>query len=278
MGCCLCDTQVNQDPAAIPGRQWLAVGNQAGNNQATSPSLVPCNRSDPRQRFALNATGYPQGTIKSNVSGKQLPGGGDAGGGCLYVFGGVAEPGGSIAMWRCIGGGAPAPPNTKWSFEPTTGWLRSLAPPSPLSQCLTAPSLTIEPCAREEQGQRWQYDPGSRALQVVNGTPTTGRRLCLTAAHGQGAASTAHDYRVWGRALADGSVAVVAVNFGQVATTIVCDGACFAHSNFSKSEELLVRDLWAPDRRELGNITGGRLVFEMVPPGASSAVLTLRRP
>ena len=78
--------QVNQDPAAIPGRQWLAVGNQAANSQATSPSLVRCNSSDPSQRFALNATGYPLGTIKSNVSGKLLPGGGEAGGGCLFVW------------------------------------------------------------------------------------------------------------------------------------------------------------------------------------------------
>jgi hypothetical protein len=265
--------QVNQDPAAIPGRQWLAVGNQAANSQATSPSLVRCNSSDPSQRFALNATGYPLGTIKSNVSGKLLPGGGEAGGGCLFVWGGVANPGGSVVMWQCIGGKA-APPNTKWVFEPTTGWLRNLAPPSPLSQCLTAPSMTVEPCGREE-GQRWHYNPDSRALQMANAT--TGSQLCLTAAHGQGAAAKYHDYRVWGRALSDGSVAVVAVNFGQVATDIVCDGACFAQSNFSTTETLLVRDLWTPGR-ELRNVTDGRLVFEMVPPGASSVVLTLRRP
>ena len=46
------------------------------------------------------------------------------------------------------------------------------------------------------------------------------------------------------------------VNFGEVATNIVCDGACFAQSNFSNTEELLLHDLWA--HRELGSITGGR--------------------
>jgi len=137
--------KVQQDPAAIPGRQWLTVGTGATNAQATSPSLVPCNSSDDSQQFVLNVTGYPEGTIKSLVAGQVTPGGGDDGGGCLFVFGGVALPGGSAVMWPCLK--STAPPNTKWQFDATTGWIRSLAPPSPLSQCLTAPSLTIEPRA-----------------------------------------------------------------------------------------------------------------------------------
>ena len=257
-----------QDPAALPGRQWLTVGSGATNAQATSPSLVPCNSSDDSQQFVLNATGYPEGTIKSLVAGQVTPGGGDNGGGCLFVFGGVALPGGSVVMWPCLK--STSPPNTKWQFDATTGWIRSLAPPSPLSQCLTAPSLTIEPCGRGA-GQQWRYDTSSHALQLVNGT----NKQCLTAKHGQGAASTNHDYRVWGRALADGSVAVVAVNHGQVPTTIVCDGACFAQSNFSATEELLIRDLWT--HQELGSVVTGTLIFENVSAGSSSVVLTLRR-
>ena len=263
---------VQQDPAAIPGRQWLAVGKEATNSEATSPSLVVCNASDDSQQFVLNATGYPGGTIKSLVPGQITPGGGDNGGGCLFVFGALAQPGGSVVMWPCAK--YTAPPNTKWQFDPSTGYMRSLAPPSALSQCLTAPPLTLEPCGRKT-GQQWRYDATSRALQLVNGSDTASTNTqCLTAKHGHGTPSTTHDYRVWGRALADGSVAVVAVNHGQVPVTIVCDGECFALSNFSATEELLVRDLWT--HQELGSITG-TLIFENVSADSSSVVLTLRR-
>jgi hypothetical protein len=66
-----------------------------------------------------------------------------------------------------------------------------------------------------QEGQSWHYDPDSRSMQLLNGT---GSRLCLSAEHGQGVASTAHDYHdyhVWGRALSDGSVAVVASTSGR---------------------------------------------------------------
>ena len=39
-------------------------------------------------------------------------------------------------------------------------------------------------------------------------------------------------------------MAVVAVNNGEEPRTITCDGACFAQSNFSATDKLLVRDLW----------------------------------
>ena len=52
-----------------------------------------------------------------------------------------------------------------------------------------------------QEGQSWHYDPDSRSMQLLNGT---GSRLCLSAEHGQGVASTAHDYHdyhVWGKKL-----------------------------------------------------------------------------
>ena len=83
-----------------------------------------------------------------------------------------------------------------------------------------------------------------------------------------------NDYGGRGRSLADGSVAVVAVNNGEEPRTITCDGACFAQSNFSATEKLLVRDLW--QHKELGSVSGS-IVFKDVPPNAGSVVLTLRR-
>ena len=81
-------------------------------------------------------------------------------------------------------------------------------------------------------------------------------------------------YRVWGRPLADGSVAIVAANYEAEPATITCEGACFAQSNFSATDALVLRDLWTQDEQSVQN---GKLVFANVPGNATSVLVTLRR-
>jgi len=50
---------------------------------------------------------------------------------------------------------------------------------------------------------------------------------------------------IWGRALHDGSFAVVFLNNNGEATDITCDQTCFSTMKYPPSQKLSLRDLWA---------------------------------
>jgi len=50
---------------------------------------------------------------------------------------------------------------------------------------------------------------------------------------------------VWGRAMNDGSFAVVFLNNNPKDTDIVCDQTCFSGMKYPAGQKLMARDLWA---------------------------------
>lgn len=76
---------------------------------------------------------------------------------------------------------------------------------------------------------------------------------------------------VWGRALADGSVALVFVNNAPAQGVVTCDAACFAAIGVAPSTDLHVRDIRA--RADVGTITASQGYAATVPGGGASAML-----
>jgi hypothetical protein len=253
---------VNQDKRGIPGRQWARVGGTgpAQNDHPTSPSLVSCAVSDTSTRWQLNVTGDTSAIISNRgVSAR-----------CLDIFGGNPPAGSGAVMWECV---RPNPTNALWSYDASTGQLRNQ---NRQGLCFTAPSLTVETCSTTPAaaGQKWNYNAleGTLSVAVAQGTK------CLSANHSSkplppppGPAA----YRVWGRPLATGAVAIVVVNYDASPATIVCEEACFTQSNFSTTDSLVMRDLWT--KQELQVPTGGKLVFKDIPGYAGAMMVTVRR-
>lgn len=86
-------------------------------------------------------------------------------------------------------------------------------------------------------GRNQQWDATADGLLRSRGAP-----LCLAAVTPDPTACT----NVWGRPLADGSVALVAVNNAPSPQAVSCGPACFAALNVTAAARgLAVRDLWA---------------------------------
>jgi alpha-galactosidase len=68
---------------------------------------------------------------------------------------------------------------------------------------------------------------------------------------------------IWGRALKDGSFAVVFLNNNPSTMDITCDSACFAQMKYPAGQKLGVRDLWA--HTNLTPITAGSFTSKAVP-------------
>jgi len=75
---------------------------------------------------------------------------------------------------------------------------------------------------------------------------------------------------VWGRALNDGSFAVVFLNNNGKATDITCDQTCFSMMKYPASQKLSVRDLWA--HQDAGVITPTTFTAKAVPGQGGCAV------
>jgi hypothetical protein len=76
---------------------------------------------------------------------------------------------------------------------------------------------------------------------------------------------------VWGRALSDGSVALVFVNTAPGQQVVTCDAACFAGIGVLPSASLRVRDIRG--RVDVGTITAAQGYAATVPGGGASAML-----
>jgi len=75
---------------------------------------------------------------------------------------------------------------------------------------------------------------------------------------------------IWGRALNDGSFAVVFLNNFPNAMDITCDETCFAKMKYASGSKLTVRDLWA--HTNVGTITVSSFTAKTVPGAGGCAM------
>lgn len=80
--------------------------------------------------------------------------------------------------------------------------------------------------------QQWSFSTKTGLLQ------NTGSGTCIGAV-------PQDTKNVWGRQLADGSLALLLINFGEAPQTVACDAACFAAAGIGAGATLSVRDMWA---------------------------------
>lgn len=79
---------------------------------------------------------------------------------------------------------------------------------------------------------------------------------------------------VWYKQLADGSIALMLINFGSEAQTVTCDASCFADAGFpNASQSFTVRDVWT--RTDNGTTTAGEGFAAALQPGGASVILRL---
>jgi len=79
---------------------------------------------------------------------------------------------------------------------------------------------------------------------------------------------------IWGRALDDGSFAVVFLNNSPKDMDITCDNACFAQMKFNPTVKLVVRDLW--QHKNVGVITPGTYAASGVPANGGCAMFIFK--
>lgn len=197
------------DPAGHAGRRWLKTGSHRQPIPAAAfpPSLATCDAPDKvnkAQQWSLNASSHQLGTITNAA--------GTGGRVCLYMFGNPVSAGSTSTMWTCVPHDSAA--NTIWRYDAASGQLRSELGSTFFGGCLTAPTLTIEPCGEPGsavvRGQRWTHDVATGQLKISD-TNVPARQRCLSSQ--PPAPSSSNATQIWGRLLGNGSIAMLASNW-----------------------------------------------------------------
>lgn len=225
-------------------------------NALYAVQAVPCNASDPLQRWTVNGNGssiqLPAATGQTAVLDAYACGTADDT--LVYVYpsdNGAGTCGGKNQEWNWLADGTIRNANS--------------------GSCLdiydyAGPSIDTYTC-NGGLNQAWTVNQTTGQIMSKQApAPPTNQPLCLAAAPADPLACT----NVWGRPLVDGSWAFAMVNNGPDNITVTCDESCFGFTNMTASS-LAIRDLWA--HQVVANLTSAPFSYSTVVPGEGGSVI-----
>jgi len=248
---------VNQDEGYVPFVQ-LPHSVRLGESVYIQAHMAECGGEPALQNWTFTQPGFPPSFVFNAASDQ-----------CLNVEACAS----TIIYDGCVtSGGTCSGPGTfkNEQFELTAeGALVSLLEPAGTHCATVAANLTLSlaPCSSPPgDDQTFSYVAATGELQSKGG-------LCLTAP-GAGPPSNISSLLV-GRAMRDGSWALLALNNAAANATITCGADCFAAMGFAASDEVVVRDLYA--HADVNTTLAGGGLDVLVGASGASTFLRLRR-
>jgi len=230
------DTYLNKDVIAVSqdplGKQGLRI---AGGNLSTEDVVATVTTCSGRQEQQWTWDSPKKGYIQAVT------------GGCLSV----ADCDADIILWpECPTSGC-CEDCANMVFEMSENGTIKSGQKGDYCVAVKDSQLELQLCGSNHAV--WRYDNKSRSLRHQFAPDYD---LCV----GVSAGGT----NVWGRHLANGSVAVVFLNVSPSPTDVVCDEGCFGQIGVKKGEEWKVRDLWNSSA-VLPNIVDATFTASMLP-------------
>lgn len=249
---------VNQDEGYVPFLQ-LPHAVRLGEGAYVQARMAECGGEPALQNWTFSHPGFPPSFLFNAESEQCLNVESCA---TVIIYDGCVTTGGT-----CSGPGTFKNEQFQLTAE---GALISLLEPAGTRCASVSPvdrTLSLTPCASPPgDDQSFTYVAETGELQSKGG-------LCLTAP-GAGPPSNISSLLV-GRAMRDGSWALLALNNAAANATITCGADCFAAMGFAASDEVIVRDLYL--HADVSKTLAGNGLDVPVSANGASTFLRLRR-